>query len=155
MKQIGLNPDLMKFIDKVGVFHETVGLPRIGGRILGLMIIAREPISPDEIASTLKVSRSSVSTNLKGLKLFRLIEEIRIPGNRKEFYQFSEHAFENMIKMRLTTYDPFTEILTEGLATLKKNKLPTGHIQNLMNYNTLEKNLYINLLKKIEKKGTG
>jgi DNA-binding transcriptional regulator GbsR (MarR family) len=147
-------PEMMKFIDKLGTFHETVGLPKIGGRILGLMLVIDRPVSPEDISDILKVSRSSVSTNLKGLKMFQLIDSIHVPGSRKEFYAFSENAIENMIKIRLSTYEPFRQILGEGFQFVKKNKLTSKHIQNLMDYQKMEYELYTNLLKLWKKRKT-
>ena len=54
-----------KFIEKLGFYYESYGVPRIGGRMLGLLLVAGEPVSAEQMSATLLVSRSSISTNIR------------------------------------------------------------------------------------------
>ena len=45
-----LSPDLIRFVESMGLYFESSGIPRIGGRILGALMIAHDPLSADDIA---------------------------------------------------------------------------------------------------------
>jgi DNA-binding transcriptional regulator GbsR (MarR family) len=79
-----------------------------------------------------------VSTNLAVLRPFKFIEEVRYPGDRKEFYKYSENAIENILKIKLSQYDPFRSILVEGREHLKNKNLKDEKITDLLKYLDLE-----------------
>ena len=57
-----------QFVERSGIFFQSEGLPRIGGRIFGLLLLADQAVSIDSIAQELKVSKPSVSTNTRVLE---------------------------------------------------------------------------------------
>src|SRR5258707_3209499 len=83
-----LSPALQEFVESMGVYFERFALPRIGGRILGLLLIADRPLSLDDMASTLRVSRASISTNMRLLTASSLAEQVSFPGDRRDYYRF-------------------------------------------------------------------
>jgi DNA-binding transcriptional regulator GbsR (MarR family) len=92
----------LSFIEKNGQHYEkTYGIARIGGRILGLLMIQATPITIEEIGSTLGVSHGSISTNLRLLTLMGLVEKVTFPGDRCDYYQFSPDAWEEILNKRL------------------------------------------------------
>ena len=56
------------FIERMGLAFESDGLPRIAGRIFGLLLLSEDCRSLDELAAELKVSKGSVSTNARLLE---------------------------------------------------------------------------------------
>jgi DNA-binding transcriptional regulator GbsR (MarR family) len=133
-----IDSEILGFIDKVGLFYESAGIPRVSGRIVGLLLVIEEPVSSEEMTKILGVSRSSLSTNLSVLRHFKFIEEVRYPGDRKEFYKYSENAIENILKIKLSQYDPFRSILLEGREHLKNKNLKDEKITDLLKYLELE-----------------
>lgn len=91
---------LMELIDKAAGYFEEYGFPRIGGRMIGLLLVAGRPVSAEEMADILQVSRSSVTTNLKTLDLLGLIEQVSVPMQREEFFVFSEEGLYKLLEMR-------------------------------------------------------
>ena len=57
-----------EFIDTIGEASERFGMARIAGLLKGLLLVSREPISLDEMAQRLEVSKASVSTNIRLLE---------------------------------------------------------------------------------------
>ena len=78
------------FIEKNGLHYEkTHDLPRIAGRIIGLLMVSAHPITINEIRKTLQFSHGSISTNLRLLGMMGLVEKVTFPGDRCDYYQFS------------------------------------------------------------------
>lgn len=120
-----LNFELENFIQKLGVFYESVGLTNIAGKIMGLLLVWGDPISPLQISKILRVSRGSVSNSLRLLKVYGYLEEKKIAGVRNKFYSFSESAWQNAMKVRLQTYIPLVAIMQEGRSIMEREKLST------------------------------
>lgn len=96
-----LTPVLSQFIENMGLHYEAYGLPRIGGRILGLLLVAPGPVSSEEMADALQVSRSSISTNLKTLLMSELVEKVSLPGERVDYYVLSRDCWQKALQLRL------------------------------------------------------
>jgi DNA-binding MarR family transcriptional regulator len=101
--EFSLTPEDHRFIEALGLhFEKQAGFPRIGGRMLGLLMLAPKPLALGIIAELLMVSPASVSTNIRQFHARGLVEEISYPGDRRHYYAFSssawEHQFEEAIK---------------------------------------------------------
>ncbi len=113
-----ITPDLHRFIEHMGGYFESSGVPRIGGLILGLLILAHRPLSAEEIASTLKVSRASVSTNFRILAAVGLAARFTSHADRTTYYLFPDTAWEQLMGMTIRRVEGFKEIVAEGLRAL-------------------------------------
>lgn len=114
---IVLTEDKHRFIEKMGLFYESSGMPRIGGRMVGLALVADRPVSAEEISRLLQVSRSSVSTNLRLLLSFGFLEKVTVPGERSDYYVVSASAWANTIKIRIEAYRSLQNIVEQGSAS--------------------------------------
>ncbi len=129
-KATKLTPELSKFIEGMGMYFESSGVPRIGGRILGLLMIAHEPLSAENIGSILKVSRGSVSTNMRILTAGGLAEKVSIPGNRTTFFESPETALEQMVVARIHSSMTFRKLVDQGLAALTSEDFARHRLEN-------------------------
>jgi DNA-binding transcriptional regulator GbsR (MarR family) len=86
-------------VEAAGLQLESLGLPRIGGRIFGLMLVAPRPLALDEVARLLGVSRASVSINTRLLMMGGIIEPYAIPSDRRRFYRIGEYFFERRLEL--------------------------------------------------------
>jgi len=109
---------LSQFIENMGLHFEEYGVPRIGGRILGLLLLANRPVSSEEISDVLEASRSSVSTNLRALLMTRLAERVSLPGERSDYYVFADEAWEAILEIRQERIESLREIAENGLRGL-------------------------------------
>lgn len=117
-----LTPELNRFIQHMGAYFENSGVPRIGGLILGLMIVADEPLSAEQIASTLKISRASISTNFRVLAAAGMAERFTSHETRTTYYSFPSHGWEQMLRVSEQESLAFKRILQEGLAAAPKSE---------------------------------
>lgn len=87
-----------KFIEGMGVVAQSDGLPRIAGRLMGLMILEDGPFSFSELATRLDVSRGSISTNTRLLANLGVIEKIGKPGERQHYFQIAEQPYAKLLQ---------------------------------------------------------
>lgn len=106
---------LSQFIENMGLHFEEYGVPRIGGRILGLLLASTRPVSSEEISEVLETSRSSVSTNLRTLLMTRLADRVSLPGERSDYYVFSDDAWETILEIRLDRIESLREMAENGM----------------------------------------
>lgn len=71
----------------MGQLAEGEGLPRIAGRLLGVLMLDAQRCGLDELALELRVSRASISTNVRLLQRMGFIERITVPGDRRDYWQ--------------------------------------------------------------------
>ena len=82
------------WIDQIGEKAEKFGFPRIAGQLEGLLFLSSEPLSLDEMASRLEVSKASVSTNIRYLERWKVVRRIYHRGERKNFYEINGGIWE-------------------------------------------------------------
>jgi DNA-binding MarR family transcriptional regulator len=115
---------LDRFIERLGLYFEEFGLPRISGRLLGLLLISDRPLSLDEIATALHVSRGSVSTNARMLTRTKLIERVGFPGDRRDYYAFTAGGWEALIETDVQGAETLREFAAEALDGVASAETP-------------------------------
>jgi len=99
MTETSQNPDPVEdFIEQMGLLTQVDGGPRIGGRILGLAVIENRPMSLQEIAERLQVSKASVSTNARRLAQAGLLRLTTRPGSREDLYQLPRDPYRELLR---------------------------------------------------------
>ncbi len=126
--RLKLTPDLHRFIQHMGGYFESSGVPPIGGRILGLLMIVDEPLSAEDIASVLNVSRASVSTNFRVLSAAGLAERYTSHADRVTYYVFPDTAWEQAMVLGARRAQSFKRIVQEGLAALPQKDAARTHL---------------------------
>ncbi len=77
------------FIEDIGLFFEQMGMPRMAGRILGVLLISDQPAqSITDLVQKLKASKSSISIMARLLVEDGLIERVASPVPRRDYYRF-------------------------------------------------------------------
>jgi DNA-binding transcriptional regulator GbsR (MarR family) len=113
-----LTPPLTRFIENLAQYFESFGIPRIGGRILGLLLVSSEPLSAEDISTTLKVSRGSVSTNIRFALQVGLAEKVSFPGDRITYYSFPETGLEKTLAVEVQGVSIMKRFVEQGLNAL-------------------------------------
>ncbi len=127
-KRLALSPDLHRFIEHMGGYFESSGVPPIGGRILGLLMITDEPLSAEQIASMLNISRASVSTNFRMLSAAGLAERFSSHADRTTYYVFPDTAWEQAMILNTRRAQSFKRIVQEGLAAMPEKDAARSHL---------------------------
>lgn len=137
---IGENPVLSQFIENMGLHYQEYGFPRIAGRIVGLLLVTPRPISSEEMADALQVSRSSISTNLRTLLMAELIEKVSLPGDRVDYYELGSETWQKSLELRLAAILPLKEVAEEGLEGLVENHPARSRLKEMIAWVNLVEN---------------
>ncbi|MFH1184620.1 MAG: hypothetical protein V1755_06225, partial [Chloroflexota bacterium] len=125
-----LTPQLSRFVEGMGVYFESQGIPRIGGRMLGLLMIAHWPLSAEDIAGILRVSRGSISTNLRLLLSSGMVEKAPSPRSRTTYYAFSDEAMEHRLTASVKSVQAFKRLLQQAAGATPARDPARHHIDD-------------------------
>lgn len=139
---LGSQPGISQFIENMGLQYEAYNVPRIGGRILGLLMANPNPMASEEMSEILQVSRSSISTNLRTLLMTGLVEQVSVPGDRRDYYVFSEDAWLRILQMRLEQVLSMKDAAEEGLQSLDENHPARQQIEDLLAWAAMVQGAY-------------
>jgi DNA-binding transcriptional regulator GbsR (MarR family) len=83
-----------KFILHWGEMGARWGISRTVAQIHALLYLSPKPLTAEEIATTLSVARSNVSTSLKELQSWGLVSVGHVLGDRKDRYESMQDVWE-------------------------------------------------------------
>lgn len=129
-----LSPPLIRFIENLAQYFESFGIPRIGGRILGLLLVSSEPLSAEAISAILKVSRASVSTNIRFALQVGLAEKVSFPGDRITYYAFPENGLEKTLAVEIQGVSIMKRFIVQGLNALPPEDAARGRLEVLADW---------------------
>jgi DNA-binding transcriptional regulator GbsR (MarR family) len=96
--------------------------------MLGALMIAHWPLSAEDLASILRVSRGSISTNLRMLLASGMVEKAPMPGSRLTHYAFSDEAMEQRIAAGIRSTEAFRRLVRQASAALPERDPARHHI---------------------------
>ena len=106
------------FIESMGLVLESDGLPRIAGRIFGLLLVSEDARSLDDLAAELRVSKGSVSTNARLLEQRGVLEQVSRPADRRDYYRVPRDLFSHTVDQRLARWQRFHEAIGAARTSL-------------------------------------
>jgi DNA-binding transcriptional regulator GbsR (MarR family) len=112
-ESLASDPVAERFIERLGLFSELEGLPRIAGRIFGLLLLSPRECSLDEIAERLRVSKASASTDVRRIAELGYVERVSRPGDRRDYYRVAEGMHERHVEQRLARLREFRRVTAE------------------------------------------
>jgi DNA-binding transcriptional regulator GbsR (MarR family) len=87
-----------EFIERLGLITQADGMPRIAGRILGVLVLFDEPYSFSQLSEKLQVSRASISTNTRLLESLAMIERTTKPGERQDYFRLRKNPYVSLMR---------------------------------------------------------
>jgi outer membrane protein TolC/DNA-binding transcriptional ArsR family regulator len=113
------DPETDAFVGRMARVTAMEGFPYIGGRIFGLLLVSDRDLCLDEIAARLAVSKGSISSDARRLEQRGLLECVRRPGDRRDYYRVAEDLFASTMEMRLGRWKAFQEAVHGGRPCLR------------------------------------
>lgn len=90
-----------KFIESIGKLCDSFGLNRFVAQLYAVLYLSSKPISLDDIAEKMQVSKGNVSINIRELEKWGAVRNVWVKGSRKDFYEAEldiKKVFSNKLK---------------------------------------------------------
>lgn len=107
------------FIEDISLYFEQMGLPRMAGRVLGVLLISDPPQqSLNDLCEVLQASKSALSTTTRLLTEMSLIERVPSSKPREVAFEFKPGGWVTFMRMRLALMASLHHIAERGLELL-------------------------------------
>src|SRR5213079_2884054 len=118
-----LTPVVEKFILHWGEMGQRWGINRSVAQIHALLYLSPRPLNAEEIAETLGVARSNVSTSLKDLQGWGIVRVAHVMGDRRDHFESIKDVWEIFQivaqERKRREIDPTLRVLHECVSELK------------------------------------
>lgn len=115
-----LSPIEQKFILHWGEMGTRWGINRTVAQIHALLYLSPRPLNAEDIASTLNVARSNVSTSLKELQGWRIVKLVHVLGDKRDHFESMKDVWEMfrivLDERKRRELDPTLQMLQECIA---------------------------------------
>jgi len=136
-----LGPAAQRFVVHWGEMGTRWGVNRTVAQIHALLYVSPEPLTAEQIASTLSVARSNVSTSLRELQRWGIVKISHVLGDRRDYYESLQDTWD-MTKVILAErkrreIDPTLPVLEACLEECESADPPDPEVTERLN-NMLE-----------------
>jgi DNA-binding transcriptional regulator GbsR (MarR family) len=122
-----------KFVLHWGEMGTRWGINRTVAQIHALLYISAKPLNAEEIAETLNVARSNVSTSLKELQSWRIVRLVHMMGDKRDHFETMKDVWEMfrivLDERKRREIDPTVELLEECIAEAAQSKESDAHAE--------------------------
>jgi DNA-binding transcriptional regulator GbsR (MarR family) len=119
-----LTPIEQRFILHWGEMGTRWGINRTVAQVHALLFISPKPLDAEEIANTLTVARSNVSTSLRELQGWGIVRVAHVLGDRRDHFESVKDVWEIFRivsqERKRREIDPTLRVLQECVGELKK-----------------------------------
>lgn len=147
-----LTPVQEKFILHWGKMGTQWGINRTVAQIHALLFISPKPLPAEELAETLSVARSNVSTSISELQSWNIIRTVHVMGDRRDHYESIKDVWELfrvvLDERKRREIDPTLEMLRECVAEAEKTKADAHtreKLSELLNFFEMMSNWYMQI----------
>ena len=147
---IRLSPVMQKFILHWGEMGTRWGINRTVAQVYALLYLSPEPLNAEDIAKTLSVARSNVSTSLRELQGWGIVKVAHVLGDRRDHFTATKDAWETFQKIldarKRREVDPTLEVLQACVGQLdggdSRDKYVRQHLLDLLDFFATMVSLY-------------
>src|SRR2546423_7518751 len=150
-----LPPVAQKFILHWGEMGTRWGINRTVAQVHALLFVSEKPMPADEIAKTLGVARSNISTSLRELQNWGIVRVVHVLSDRRDHFESMKDVFE---MFRIITrerkkreIDPTLQVLQRCIAEAGKAKSADRYtrerLTDLLQFFELAETAYLQLEK--------
>lgn len=136
-----LTPIQKRFVLHWGEMGSKWGVNRTVAQIHALLMISKEPLNAEQITDALAVARSNVSTSIRELQGWGIVEVINVLGDRRDYFHTLEDVWQMFrivaAKRKQREIDPTADLLRELVETPgTKNSDPYTYqrLSNLLSF---------------------
>jgi DNA-binding transcriptional regulator GbsR (MarR family) len=129
-----LSPIEQKFVLHWGEMGTRWGINRTVAQVHALLFISPKPLHAEEIATTLAVARSNVSTSLRELQGWGIVRVSHVLGDRRDHFESVKDVWEIFRivaeERKRREIDPTLRVLQECVSELKKSGTGAGYTRD-------------------------
>ncbi len=122
---MSITPVEQKFILHWGEMGTRWGINRTVAQVHALLFVSPKPLHAEEIANTLSVARSNVSTSLRELQGWGIVRVVHVLGDRRDHFESVKDVWEIFRivaeERKRREIDPTLRVLQECVGELKKS----------------------------------
>src|SRR3989441_9376699 len=120
-----LKPVQQKCVLHWGEMGTRWGINRTVAQIHALLFLSPRPLHAEQIAHTLNVARSNVSTSLKELQSWGIVKLVHVLGDRRDHFESKKEVWEMfrivLDERKRREIDPTLAMLRECIREAEKN----------------------------------
>ena len=120
---MALTPVEQKFILHWGEMGTRWGINRTVAQVHALLFLSSKPLHAEEIAATIAVARSNVSTSLRELQGWGIVRVVHVLGDRRDHFESVKDVWEIFRivaqERKRREIDPTLRVLQECVSELK------------------------------------
>jgi len=128
-----LSPVQQKFILHWGEMGTRWGINRTVAQVHALLYISPKPLNAEEIAETLNVARSNVSTSVKELQSWRIVKLVHVLGDKTDHFESIKDVWEMfrivLDERKRREVDPTIALLQECVTEAAKDQDGDRHTE--------------------------
>src|SRR3989454_12428931 len=121
-----LRPVQQKFILHWGEMGTRWGINRTVAQIHALLFLSPRPLHAEQIAQTLNVARSNVSTSLKELQSWGIVKLVHVLGDKRDHFESMKEVWEMfrvvLDERKKREIDPTLALLRQCIAEAEKDE---------------------------------
>src|SRR5438105_4277048 len=121
-----LSPIEQRFVLHWGEMGTRWGINRTVAQIHALLFISPKPLPAEEIAATLEVARSNVSTSLRELQGWGIVKLVHVMGDKRDHFESMKEVWEMfrvvLDERKKREIDPTLAVLRECIAETHKDR---------------------------------
>ena len=76
-----------EIIEATGRITSFWGFSKIMGQLYGLLYLSPKPLTLDDMAESLSISKGNASINIRALERWNMVKHVWIKGDRKDYYE--------------------------------------------------------------------
>lgn len=122
--KLTLSPGNQKFILHWGEMGTRWGVNRTAAQVHALLFLSPRPLNAEEIAKSLSVARSNVSTSLRELLAWRIVRAVPLLGARRQHFQSMNDPWDMfrviLEERKRRELDPTINVVRECVQEAKK-----------------------------------
>ena len=121
-----ITPLVQKYILHWGEMGTRWGVNRTVAQVHALLYLSPEPLNAEQISDLLSVARSNVSTSLKELQSWRLVQVEHVLGDRRDYFSAMGDTWEMLLTIlderKRREIDPTLTMLRQCVLEMEEDK---------------------------------
>ena len=128
-----LSPVMKKIVLHWGEMGSSWGINRTVAQIYALLYLSPDPLTADDVSSSLAIARSTVSTGLHELQSWGVVKVLHVLGDRRDYFTTMKDIWEIfriiLDERKRREIDPTLEVLQESVSEIQSQAEEQAYVE--------------------------